>query len=107
MQHAQERMLNRIDHDSGMSGPHRHIAWLRTRYAPKLRNPGIKCRRRSIFIGESRFPIETVNKVRTIVLGTQRMARIHGHTRNLHPLSASQEPDVRSLLVSIARSEER
>src|ERR1700676_3651579 len=90
MQHAQERVLRGIDHNSSMPGPHRHIARLRTDDAPKFRNPGIEFRRRSIWIRETGFLIEAVNKMRTIVPGTQRMAGIHCHMRYRQALGPRQ-----------------
>jgi hypothetical protein len=107
MQHAQERMLRGIDHDSSVPGPHRQIARLRIDDTPKFRNPRIECHRRSIVIGESRFLIQAVYKVRAIVPRSHWRTGIHCHMCDREALASRQQPNVRSLPTNLAATDLR
>ena len=98
---AEERMMNRIDYNPGMSAPDGQVARLRTCDSSKFVDPRIKVRRARVFIRQTGALIDSVDKVGAVESKLRVIARIQRNVQNRQPLAASHRPGPDRLLLQV------
>jgi len=93
-------MLRGIDHNSGVSGPHYQVTWLRIRYPVEFVDPGVEVRRTRVTVLEAGALIEAVNKVRTIRTGAHITAEVQRCAQNRQAFIPSQRPGASCLVLA-------
>ena len=97
-QQAEERMLDGIDYDPGMSAPDGQIAGLRVYHSAEFVNPCVEVGRGSVIIGVAGALIKTVDEMRAIGLV---MAGMQGGANNHQSLMPGQRPGRSRLVLAL------
>src|ERR1700724_4737343 len=100
-QHAKKRMLDRIDHNPGMSAPDGQVARLRICDSSKFVDPRVKVRGARVFIRQTGALIDSVDKVGAVESKLRMIAGIQRDIQNRQPLTASQRPEPDRLRLQI------